>query len=220
MPEYGLGRIPSPPDAQDNDYPFARGSALVYARAGVPFWRYYRENARLDQNGYPHCVGYGSQHFRSASPFRVPGLTNEDGDRLYADCKMRDNYDGPGTYPRVALQIMRERGWISNYFWAQSLDDTVNWLRNISPIIIATVWTDGMDRPDRRGFIRPEGEIRGGHLYLLDGINVRQRKVRIFNSWGEDWGIRGRAWLTFDDLESLVFDLGGEAIACTEVPVR
>jgi C1A family cysteine protease len=36
------------------------------------------------------------------------------------------------------------------------------------------------------------------------------------NSWGKGWGQKGRAWITFNDLEALIEDYG-EACVATEI---
>lgn len=213
MPDYGLGRVPQPVDEQDKMFPLSRAmSAATITRT----YKYWPSLARLDQNGFPHCVGYSCTHLRSGSPVRIAGLQNSDADRLYFDCKAVDGYPGDGTWVRVAAQIMREQGFISTYLWAQNMDEVKTWLLTKGPLVVGTVWTDKMFRPGIDGLLDISGEIVGGHAYLIDGINVTSQKARIMNSWGLGWGLNGRAWLKLADLESLIFDLDGECLAALE----
>lgn len=213
MTDQRLGRVPSPADPRDADYPFAKALPPV----APPTYRYWVPNARLDQRATPNCVGYASAHLISGSPVRVHGMTNAHGDALYRLCKEVDGYPGDGTWVRVAASVMRRDGLIAEYLWAQSMDDLVRWVLTKGPVVVGTAWTDQMFTPDSRGFIHPEGEIVGGHAYLIDGINVRAGKARLLNSWGPGWGRKGQAWIGLADLESLVFSLNGEAMAATEV---
>lgn len=213
---HGLGRAPSPSDSRD--YPMQ--NVLRSASTIVRGWRYWTPLAELDQNGHPFCVAYASTHLRSGSPVRVHDLTEGDANNLYWQCKEIDGYPGDGTWVRIAAKVMRDVGYIQTYHWAQSIVDVADWVLRIGPVVVGTVWTEAMFEPDADGFLRPEGDIVGGHAYLIDGYNARLRRFRMLNSWGRSWGradCPAHAWIAEDDLDSLLFSLDGEAMAATEV---
>ena len=83
------------------------------------------------------------------------------------------------------------------------------------PAVIGVDWYVGMMAPDRFGYLHPTGRNVGGHCVLLNGYNLKRRAFRVHQSWGEDWGDNGEAWLLKDDLARLLGQ-GGEVC----VPVR
>jgi hypothetical protein len=60
--------------------------------------------AWLDQNGFPHCVGYGWTHWLEDGPVRQPGITGDSGyaDDLYHECQRNDEWSG-GDYVQFKL---------------------------------------------------------------------------------------------------------------------
>jgi len=67
--------------------------------------------------------------------------------------------------------------------------------------------------PNADGLIKATGEKMGGHAYLLDGINVNKKLIRIKNSWGKNWGKKGFAYISFEDMEKLILDQGEACLA-------
>ena len=76
-------------------------------------------------------------------------------------------------------------------------------------------WREGMRHPDTDGYIRTTGESLGGHEVELTGIDVRRQRVVVTNSWGTQWGVQGRAFLTFDDLGMLLHEEGDAFVVVT-----
>jgi hypothetical protein len=76
-----------------------------------------------------------------------------------------------------------------------------------------------MFRPDADGWIRPTGDILGGHCVCLPGVRIVRTSpatteplagidlaasyVVVHNSWGPGWGASGRARLSLIDLAVL-----------------
>jgi len=109
---------------------------------------------------------------------------------------------------RAGARVLRESGNLKEYRWAFNLEDTISWLYTTGPVVIGTWWYKDMFYPDKKGFIHPTGSNAGGHAYILQGVNLGEKKVRMVNSWGENWGQKGRAWISFDNLEKLISDQG------------
>jgi len=82
----------------------------------------------------------------------------------------------------------------------------------LSPLIVGTSWYETMFYPDADGFIKPLGDIVGGHEYMALGINHRDKVLTFVNSWGPGWGARGRFHMTFDNFTRLLADDGDATV--------
>ena len=67
--------------------------------------------------------------------------------------------------------------------------------------------------PNKKGKITATGSDMGGHAYLLDGVNTKTGLLRIKNSWGRDWGKKGFAYISIDDMDMLLQDYGEACLA-------
>ena len=74
-----------------------------------------------------------------------------------------------------------------------------------------------MFNPNRRtGLISVRGRLAGGHAYIINGVDTRRQLFRIKNSWGRNWGLNGRAFISFRDMQTLI-RLRGEICLATEI---
>lgn len=214
--EIAFGRAPSPLDVRDRDFPMA----LALEDVPLPPWRYWRlPLVRLNQNGYPHCVAYATEHWSAAAPV-MTSPTNATADALYARCKQLDGLppNTDGTYVRIALKVMQEQNRVARYLWATSLDELKRWVLLNGSVVAGTAWHDGMSNPDAKGVMHPTGALAGGHAYLVVGYSSIRRMFRCLNSWGEWWSQGGQAWIGEDDLWRLIRD-SGEAVGIEELKV-
>lgn len=152
-------------------------------------------------------------HRKSPKPLDSP-------DRLYQlgqdiDGTPRADVDS-GLTSDAAAQVMLREGYIGEYRWASSLDDVLNCLAGAGPGTLGSNWLSAMDEPDAKGFVTYTGRMRGGHQYVLDGLNRRQKFVRCKNSWGRSWGRRGFFYMSFDTLDAILQD-GGEFCIAREL---
>jgi hypothetical protein len=178
-----------------------------------------------DQGGTSQCVAYSGTHYLKAGPIcqRAP-MPQE---QLYKRCQREDEWPGEdyeGTSVRALFKVLQAVGLVVEYRWAFDAETVVNHVLATGPVCMGTSWHMGMFAPDRWGYIAPEGDNVGGHAWLIIGAD-RDRKnpdgtrgaARMLNSWGTAWGKeRGRAWLSFDSLESLIEDQG-EACVASEI---
>lgn len=145
-------------------------------------------------------------------------LTNEDGLHNYSEATANDPF--PWLYPPTdegssALGLMKfwkRYGIIAGYEWAFTFDQFLGMLQS-QPVLVGTQWYESMMTPDASGLVRPQGDIVGGHEYLATAINWTRQFISFENSWGESWGQRGRFYMTFDSVERLLIDEGGDAVA-------
>lgn len=104
-------------------------------------------------------------------------------------------------------KVLQSRELISGYQHATSLEAVLTAL-STQPVIIGTEWDERMFEPGTDGRIFLGGSTAGGHEYVLDELDVEDRRVWMCNSWGIGWGINGRAYLNWDDLDHLLHRQG------------
>lgn len=230
----GFGRLPAA-DPRDKEYPVKK---LLLQRPGKPPRPYRNWNADGwwgDQGSTSHCVGYAWTAWYFDGPIvhkqKTLTLAEQLGNRgigvkgetiaemIYRKAQQVDEWPGEGyagTSVRAGAKVLQATGAIKEYRWATTLQEVVDTLLQLGPMVVGTDWMSGMMQPDSSGLVKATGSALGGHAYILDGVNRTTRLLRIKNSWGRGWGRRGFANISFDDFERLLSD-GGEACIAIEV---
>ena len=219
--QFGLGRLPQPPDPRD----FIWGAAETEE---VREWRYFWDYGwRGDQGRTPQCTAYGMLHLvengpRTWAPRSPGGLVMNPAD-LYRLAQELDeipgtNYDGSTT--RGVCKAAKQLGLIGSYWWVPNAPSVIDAIVNGHPVLIGVPWYTGMFTPNSEGVIKPTGRVEGGHLVFLNGANRKRQMIRGLNSWGMNWGVKGRFWMHQEDLNVLVTQRWGEAVVCLEPPVE
>lgn len=98
---------------------------------------------------------------------------------------------------------------VSAYAKVQTINEIKHAVAGGSPVMGGSIVTSNFyDNTD--GWIDlPGGYFLGGHAFAIDGYDdslthtyqngtTRKGFFRIINSWGEDWGDKGYAWLPYD----------------------
>lgn len=111
---------PPPPPPPPGDEPYIRHTV-----------------AQLDQEQTPHCVGFAGAHFEAADPIEDI-VVNATGDANYYACKIIDGEPRAedGTFVRSLAKVFRNQGHIGAYYFADSVDDILGWLRQYGPVVI------------------------------------------------------------------------------------
>lgn len=239
MPSFG--RLVAP-DERDGIYPMRLRLDPLRAQffpTGLPIGqRHYYSGSVLDQGKTGTCVGHGWSSKVHAAPImqRLPVSPFDLYRKIVTVDEWRDNdfesvaIDADlqsGTSVRAGAKVLVSMGYASHYLWAQSGADVRAWiLAGFGGCVIGVDWFDGMMRTDTDGFINLTGESVGGHCVYVNGFNDRVKHngrmvpaVRIQNSWGKDWGQKGRAWFQLDELDALIQNRDGEACALTELRI-
>src|SRR5262249_23759592 len=84
------------------------------------------------------------------------------------------------------------------------------------PVLVGVNWYSSFDDPDASGYvtITSGASVRGGHEFLVRGIDPGAQRFHADNSWGADWGDRGMFQFSYATMERLLSEQGD----CT-VPV-
>jgi hypothetical protein len=221
---FGLGRLVSP-DARDRSYPM---QLAIRNLKPAPRKQPYKLGPTLDQGHLPQCVGYSTRDKLASAPFMVPDGKGPTPQQIYDGAQTLDEWPGndyDGTTVRGAFKFLQEEGYLKSYVWAQNVIDCEQFIRGgYGTIILGTNWYDGMFEPDKNGFVRPVGNVVGGHAYHLFWMDPTHQEAWCKNSWGERWGMRlnshsGCFKLSYSALDKLLGE-EGEAGAGLEVHVK
>ena len=191
---------------------------------------YWWHGNRLNQGNTGTCVAHGCVHLVENSPVLPPGTLNPFD--LYREIVLLDEWsqndfeaDGTienmqfGSSVRAGMKALQARGLISEYLWAWDVETAARWVWAKGPLVMGTDWTEDMFDPDPTSyFIEPTGSVAGGHAYVIDGVNMKQKKFRMLNSWGTGWSKRGVAFMSFDTVASLL-ERDGECAMAVESPL-
>lgn len=219
-----LGRIYEE-DPRDEDYPIAAAVPRVGVGTGEgKTWNYHWPSGWWgNQEQTPHCVGFAWIHWaedgpRTRRPFPFGGGPVEEPSEVYRQAQQIDRWPGEsysGTSVRAGAKVLQNHGMIDEYRWAFSPDEVRRALLTTGPLVVGSWWWTGMTEPDEDGFVSVSGGKRGGHAYVVNGINLDRGFVRAKNSWGRSWGDRGFFRIRLDDFWELLHD---EGEACLAIP--
>jgi len=216
-----LGRVYEP-DERDKQYQLK--SMLPMEAPGVDYKYWWSSGWWGNQGRTSQCVAYSWVHWLAEGPLtqgakRKGTIATIDPEYLYNEAQKNDAWAGEdynGTSVRAGAKILKREGYISSYNWAWDIETIKQTLLTKGPMVVGTVWTHDMFFPNEKNIITATGEHMGGHAYLLDGINIKKKLIRIKNSWGREWGKKGFAYISFDDMAKLI-SLHGEACLAVEV---
>jgi hypothetical protein len=160
------------------------------------------------------CTGHTGAHFLNHMPHRASvrprkTMTTEDAMRFYSRATHLDPW--PHVYPPTDLgssglavcEAIVEEGLATRYEWAFGFDHGLSQI-SAAPLMQGSWWTYDMYFPDPDGRVHPTGRRVGGHEYLWAGVDVRRQRSWFLNSWGAEWGVGGRFYLTWDDHADLL----------------
>ncbi len=204
----------------DNDKAFPMQMVLPQEASQRTSRYWYNNGWWGDQGNTSQCVGYSWAHWVEDGPVTQKGKAPiAPPTEIYRQAQMVDawpgeNYDG--TSVRAGAKVLQDMGFISSYTWAWDINTVVQALLEKGPVVVGTHWYEDMIYPSADGIIKPGGDVVGGHAYLLNGVNTKTRMIRIKNSWGKDWGKKGQAYISFDDMDKLI-KLYGEACLPIEI---
>jgi hypothetical protein len=189
------------------------------ARAAVMVNRVWYLDMISDQGNTPHCVGFGWLNYGNCEPIDDNWL-NDRGHELYYKAKEFDGEPGAenGSSTLSGVKAFKAFGFLEGdqYAFATDIEDIKVWVLDQSPVVVGTNWYDSMFYPDSRGVVTVDGNIAGGHEYLIIGYDRETDMFLCANSWGQSFGINGSFSISAFDFARLMREEGD---ACTAVEV-
>jgi hypothetical protein len=219
-----LGRLPLPRD--DRDFRLAD----ILPDRGLATYKYWYRSLVLNQGNTGTCEGNAWTGWLADGPITHPSITalkdatagEEYARQLYVEAT-GDTSLQEGAYTRQLLKVLVGRGLIGAYHAAASVDEIITTLLRVGPVCFGCDWYSSMDTVVNQYdnsyiFVDEASGVRGGHEFILDGINLSPGSglpyVRMHNSWGVGWAHEGTARITLDDLRKLFV---GDAFVATEL---
>ena len=208
----GLGRVPFY-DSRNERF---RIRAIAPAPAPQITQRYwYDVGWQGDQMATSQCTAYSLLHYMADGPVTHPNLNPiRAPSQLYAAIQAKDRAEGRdygvdgGATMLAQSKAAIALGWYGEYRWGYTLDELVNAILTTGPVILGINWYAGMMNPKPTGRVAVTGEIVGGHAIVANGVNVTKETIRLKNSWGLSYGLRGHCYLSFQDMNRLIAEDG------------
>jgi hypothetical protein len=218
MPQHGLGRV-FKEDVRDRAYPMrAVMRPLTLQDLHSVTWAVPKAR---DQGQTSECTCYSSTGLLLSAPIRQSNIPNTtllyNHARLTDEFPDNDNDPEGGTTVRAVMAILKEIGYIAEYRWGTTANDVIDWLIQHSPVVVGTTWHNDMFNPLPSGLVHPTGAVAGGHAYLCYRYDHRRGLLWFLNSWGTDWGVKGRFCMQVEEFDKLLHDQGE---ACTAIEQR
>ncbi len=213
IPNVSFGRIEAP-DSRDRAFMMS----AVIPEAPQRTSRYWNSSGWWGNQGpHPYCVGFSWAHWVEDGPVTHKGMAPVvPPEEIYSEAQKIDEWPGEdyeGTSVRAGAKYLQSKGTISEYRWAWDVQTIADAILTKGPVVVGTNWYYDMFEPDEKGIIKVGGQIVGGHAYLLNGVNTKKQLFRIKNSWGRNWGKKGHAYISFDDMAQLIAAQGEACLA-------
>jgi hypothetical protein len=215
----GLGRVFVRHDDRSVDF----GVRPLLARVSVvrkpTFWPLPDGPYPLSQRREGNCTGMGISHELAVGPVMVPGIDDAYARERYRRNREEDQRMGntftEGATILATMKAAKKDGLITGYRWAFGVDDVVDTLCSVGPVILGIRWHQGMYRTNPLGLVRVTGPVVGGHCLACVGYDehpVWGPCVLWLNSWGREYGIAeprlnatgGVGWVPLDTLSGLL----------------
>lgn len=207
-----------------NHDPRSRAYAYTSIPARLSSAKHESHIGILDQEELGSCTGESviaalgcSPMYETLTPEQQAQLNQPTAVKFYSYSTSIDPFPGTwepedtGSDGTSIAKTAQHFGFISGYEHALSLDAALAALVK-RPIIVGMDWFEGFDEPSSTGLISATGATRGGHEVCFDQIDATNRKVWFRNSWGEGWGVDGRANMTFDTFGKILANNGDATI--------
>ncbi len=207
-----FGRLHAP-DERDARYPMR----ALLAPEPLRTYRYWNRRGPVgDQGDEPSCVGWAWWHWLRCGPAWPKNVPTPNPLDIYHEAQTLDEWPGEdydGTSVRGGAKAIANL--VTEYRWAQTIEDVIEWVLHRGPVVMGTNWYSGMMNPSDYGDrCEPSGVVVGGHAYCITGCNIKRGIARLLNSWGPGWAGDGAAAIDLEDLERLLREDGE---ACTAV---
>jgi hypothetical protein len=204
------------PDEKDKEHSI---KDLLKDKSTDRHFKYYWSNGWWgDQGDKPESISYSWLHWLEDGSITQSKIDPPiiDPTVFYERCKKVDKWRGSDyddTSVRSGAKVLVEEGYIRAYNWTKDVETMALAILTTAPVLVGTTWYSEMSFPDDKGIIKPRGSRLGGHAYVVNGVNTEKRMFRIKNSWGRNWGNKGFAYISFDDMQKLIDEYGDVCLA-------
>lgn len=168
-----------------------------------------------NQRSTPQCVAYSWVHLLEDGPViqnQIPSRSVPliEPSTFYNACKQVDGLKPglDGTTLHAAAKVAMEAGLITEYRWANTIEEVVDALLIFGPVIAATYWYAEMNNASSTKMVVRSGRNLGGHAYILNGVDTVSKTIRIKNSYGKTWGDNGHGLISFNTFSTLLKEGG------------
>ena len=198
-------------DERSRDFPVTlRKGAQIVTRT----WE--RTHQAFSQGDLGSCTGNGAVGLLCTKPYKQKGVRYNEtlAQKVYSQASRLDTIRGvwpphdEGSTVLGAMKALRAMKFAKGYHWCFGLDDVLKTLSTLGPVEVGLNWYSGFDKPNAKGLVKLTGKVRGGHAFELLGVDAEQKLVWAINSWGPDWGLKGRFAFAWDDLDRLLHEQG------------
>ncbi len=181
--------------------------------------KHLRHVAPFDQGQLGSCTGNAMAGALMTDPYFVAGRAFDEQTAvgLY---EMATHYDSqPGSYPPddtgstglAVAKAAKKDGYITAYSHAFGFQHALGAL-SAGPVIAGISWYTSFDKPLPTGEcpLTAGATVRGGHEIELFGLDVEQKQIWAYQSWGPSWGGLGNGtfWFSYDTFDQLLADKG------------
>lgn len=203
-------------DPRSLDYPVS--ALLTPMSLQVPKSQVWDCPLQLDQKQTSACVGNGWTHLLACNPLPLPGLREDDAQKIYHLAQTLDNFPGTnynGTSNLGGAKATKELypNHLLAYRWIFKLEEMIATLGYIGPVVAAVNWYSSFYTPDKNGVVKLGGSRVGGHCFLVIGVDVSKRLFLCKNSWGKRWGKNGNFYISYSDMRQLIAEQGEFAVS-------
>lgn len=224
----GLGRI------QQHD-PASRGFAIPRQGATLRDVTHAHHGIPSNQRNAGACTAFTCGDMLMTWPlWRHGDVWDDDRDfRLYGRITALDDFPGAWTFVRIVDEFtvegsgedtgsssvgmwraLKEAGTVDRVEWAFGLDHALEAIMR-APLAVGIPWRSAMFDITSEGQVKYTGDVVGGHEIMFGRMRVAQRRLWFLNHWldqdGTPWGVKGWAWMSFDDFGQALSEGGDVA---------
>jgi len=176
----------------------------------------------FNQGQIGSCTGNAAAGALMTDPYWVAGrnLTEDDAVKFYSQATHYSSPNGEyyppndtGSSGYAVAEALEKDGLIKSFSHVTNINDALGAL-TLSAGIFGVSWMDTFDNPLPSGEVplTPNSQIRGRHEIEAFGIDVEQKQVWFYQSWGETWGPLGNGtfWMSFDTLDHQLSELNSD----------
>ena len=207
-------------------YRDSRSAAFPAETAALASVTHATADLPLDQGKAGSCTGEALCGALNTAPHLGKGTprTQADAYSIYSAEQIALGY---GPYPpndnggsgTEVCKVAQKRGWLRGYTHATDINSALGALV-VRPVITGVNWYTSFDTPTNEDgqyliSIGKKATVRGGHEFLVFGINVSGELVYCMQSWGPGYGNNGVFAMSFSTWGTLLEQDGDVTVPLT-----